>query len=87
VDDDFKRVQVPGTNIYGVKLDDVYENRPAYTAGLLEGDIVIEFGGTPIRTVEELNWRIDRALPRSTVNVVVMRGSQRLEIPVKMGVE
>jgi serine protease Do len=87
VDDDFKRVQVPGTNIYGVKLDDVHQNRPAYTAGLLEGDIIIEFDGIPIRTTEELNWRIDRALPRSTVNVVVMRGGQRLEIPVKMGVE
>ena len=87
VDSSFKRVQVPGTNSYGVQLGEVHENRPAYTAGLLEGDVVIEFGGTPIRTVEELNWRIDRALPRSTVNVVVMRGGQRLEIPVKMGVE
>lgn len=87
VDDDFKRVQVPGMNIYGVQLDDVYENRPADTAGLVEDDIIIEFGGVPIRTREELNWRIDRALPRSTVKVVVMRGSQRLEIPVKMGVE
>lgn len=87
VDDDFRRVPVPGKNIYGVQLDEVHKNRPAYTAGLLEGDIVIEFGGIPIRTVEELNWRIDRALPRSTVTVVVMRGGQRLEIPVKMGEE
>jgi serine protease Do len=87
VDDDFERVQVPGMSIYGVKLEDVYENRPAYTAGLLEGDIVIEFDGTPIRTTEEFNKRIDRALPRSTVKVVVVRGIERLEIPVKMGVE
>lgn len=87
VDDDFERVQVPGMSIYGVRLDEVYENRPAYTAGLLEGDIVIEFDGAPIRTTEELNKRIDRALPRSTVKVVVVRGTERLEIPVKMGVE
>ena len=87
VDDDFDRVQVPGTNIYGVKLDEVYKNRPAYIAGLREGDIVIEFGGTPIRTTEEFNWRIDRALPDSVVKVVVMRGTERLEIPVKMGEE
>ena len=87
VDDDFKRVQVPGMSIYGVKLDEVYENRPAYTAGLLDGDIVIEFDGAPIRTTEEFNKRIDRALPRSTVKVVVVRGTERLEIPVKMGVE
>jgi PDZ domain-containing protein len=87
VNPDFKRVQVPGMSIYGVKLGKVQENHPAYTAGLLEGDIVIEFDGAPIRTGEELNKRIDRALPRSTVKVVVVRGIERLEIPVKMGVE
>lgn len=84
---DLKRVQVPGRSIYGVKLDEVNENRPADTAGLLEGDIVIEFDRAPIRTSEEFGKRIDRALPRSTVNVVVVRGIERLEIPVKMGVE
>jgi hypothetical protein len=87
VDDDFKRVQVPGTNLYGVQLSDVTKNRPAYIAGLRDGDIVIEFGGIPIRTTGELNMRIDRAQPDSTVKVVVMRGSERLEIPVKMGEE
>lgn len=87
VDDDFRRVQVPGTHIYGVRLDDVYKNRPAYIAGLREGDIIIEFGGVPIRTTEEFNWRIDRALPDSVVKVVVVRGTERLEIPVKMGGE
>jgi serine protease Do len=87
VDDDFKRVQVPNTNIYGVQLNDVTKNRPAYIAGLRDGDIVIEFGGTPIRTAGELNMRIDRAQPDSTVKVVVMRGGERLEIPVKMGEE
>ena len=85
VDPDFKRVAVPGLNIHGVKLDDVHKNRPGYLAGLREGDIVIEFGGVPIRTAEEFNLRIDRALPDSIVKVVVMRGSERLEIPVKMG--
>jgi len=87
VDDDFKRVQVPGTNIYGVQLNDVTKNRPAYIAGLRDGDIVTEFGGIPIRTTGELNMRIDRAQPDSMVKVVVMRGSERLEIPVKMGEE
>jgi S1-C subfamily serine protease len=87
VDDDFKRVQVPGTNIYGVQLNDVTKNRPAYIAGLRDGDIVTEFGGIPIRTPGELNMRIDRAQPDSTVKVVVMRGGEHLEIPVKMGEE
>jgi hypothetical protein len=86
VNDDFKRVQVADTNIYGVKVE-VIENSPADTAGLQDGDIIIEFNGTPIRTPGELNQRIDRALPKSTVMAVVMRGSQRLEIPIKMGKE
>ena len=87
IDDDMERVQVPGTKIYGVRVDRVYKNRPAYIAGLLDGDVVIEFDKVPIRTGEELNQRIDRALPGSVVNVVVMRGTERLEIPVKMGEE
>jgi serine protease Do len=87
VDDNFKRAQVPNTNIYGVQLNDVTKNRPAYIAGLRDGDIIVEFGGIPIRTAGELNMRIDRAQPDSTVKVVVMRGGERLEIPVKMGEE
>lgn len=81
----FKRVQVPDTNIYGVELNKVNKNRPGYIAGLRDNDIVIEFGGVPIRTAEEFDARIDRAIPDSTVMVVVMRAGVRLEIPVKMG--
>ncbi len=87
VDDDMERVQVPGTKIYGMRLTEVYKNRPAYIAGLRDGDVVIEFDKIPIRTAQELNQRIDRALPDSVVNVVVMRGAERVEIPVKMGEE
>jgi C-terminal processing protease CtpA/Prc len=87
VDDDMERVQIPGTKINGMRLREVYKNRPAYIAGLRDGDVVVEFDGVPIRTPQELNRRIDRALPDSTVKVVVMRGTERLEIPVKMGEE
>ena len=87
VDDNFQRVQAPGMNIYGVQLRRVYKNQPAYMAGLQDGDIVIEFNGTPIRTTEEFNDRIDRAAPQSTVKVVVMRGTDRKEIMVKMGID
>lgn len=85
VDDDMERVEVPGTKIHGVRLKQVFKNRPAYIAGLRDGDVVIEFDKILIRTPQELNRRIDRALPDSVVNVVVMRGTERVEIPVKMG--
>lgn len=84
-DGDAERVQVPGTNIYGIKLNTILNSRPADLAGIKNGDIVIEFDGVPIRTTDEFLMRVRRALPYSTVKVVVMRGAEKLEIPVKMG--
>jgi S1-C subfamily serine protease len=84
-DDDTEVVPVPGTNYSGVRLDDITENYPADIAGVREGDVVIQFDGTPIRTVQELVMRIRRAVPYSTINLVVMRAGERLEIPVKVG--
>jgi membrane-associated protease RseP (regulator of RpoE activity) len=82
---DTERVQVQGTNLYGVRLDNLSENAPADIAGVKEGDIVIEFDGVPIRTPDEFLSRVRRAIPRSTVKIVVMRDGERLEMPVKMG--
>lgn len=88
-DGDTERVQVPGPKpgqqVYGVKLNSLLQSRPADLAGIKEGDVVIEFDGVPIRTPEEFLMRVRRALPYSTVKVVVMRGEEKLEIPVKMG--
>ena len=80
-----KLVEIPGTKLHGVKLGSVDGSMSAALAGIKDGDVVIEFGGTPIRTVDELTSRIHRAVPYSTIPVVVMRGAERLEIPVKMG--
>lgn len=82
---DSERVPIPGTKMFGVRLDDVNSSMPADMAGIKEGDIVIEFDGVPIRTTDEFLSRVRRALPYSTVKVVVMRGEERIEIPVKMG--
>jgi hypothetical protein len=93
-DGDAERVQVPGTNIYGVRLGRVLRSRPADLAGIQSGDIVTAFDGVPIRTSDEFLMRVRRALPYSTVTLTVMRKSpdadenapfQKLEIPVKMG--
>ncbi len=80
-----ERVAIPNTKIFGVRLDEISQSRPADLAGVKKGDVVIEFDGIPIRTVDEFGMRVRRAIPYSTVLVVVMRGSERLEIPVKMG--
>jgi S1-C subfamily serine protease len=71
--------------MFGVRLDGIQQSRPADLAGVKTGDVVIEFDGIPIRTPEELLSRVRRALPYSTINLVVMRNGERVEIPVKMG--
>lgn len=84
-DGDAERVPIPGTKMFGVRLGEILANRPADIAGVKAGDIVIEFDGVPIRTSDEFLSRVRRALPYSTINLVVMRGDERVEIPVKMG--
>jgi membrane-associated protease RseP (regulator of RpoE activity) len=86
-DDNTERVPIPGTKMFGIRLDEVHTNFPADMAGIKEGDIIIEFDKVPIRTSGELSSRVRRAVPYSTVTVVVMRGAERIEIPVKMGRE
>ncbi len=80
-----ERVAIEGTKLFGIRLDEIYANRPADMAGIKEGDIVIEFDDVPIRTRAELSARVRRAIPYSTVEVTVIRGKERLKIPVKMG--
>jgi len=83
--EDARVVPVPGKNIKGVLLERLSPSGPAALAGLLEGDILIEFDGAPIRTESELVLRVRRAIPYTTVKVVVIRGAEQLEIPVKIG--
>jgi serine protease Do len=80
-----KMVPVAGKNISGVKLGVLSSSGPAALAGIQTGDVVIEFGGVPIRNRGEFLMRVRRAIPYTTVNVLVVRGTQQIQIPVKMG--
>ena len=84
-EDDSERVPIPNTKMFGVRLDNVSASMPADMAGIKEGDIVLEFDGVPIRTPEELLSRIRRAVPYSTIKVLIVRGEERIEVPLKMG--
>lgn len=83
----FDRVEVSGQSIYGVRVNEVRRNRPAYISGLREGDIVTEFDGIPIRTADEFVARVNRAIPDSVVKLVVFRGTEKKEIRVTVGLD
>ena len=75
----------PETKTYGVRLNYVDTNGPADLFGIKVGDIITEFDGVPIRTRDELQYRVYRALPHSSVQVTVLRDGQSMKIPVTMG--
>jgi S1-C subfamily serine protease len=83
------RINVAETKTYGLRIDYVQPNGPADLFGIKDGDIITDFDRVPIRTGRELLSRVRRAKPRSTVEVVVLRGpeanKQTLKIPVTMG--
>ncbi len=79
------RVQVPNSNIFGVELDDVNRNEPADIAGLKDHDIVFKIGDYLIRTPGDLRYPIAEATPGATIPVTVVRGTEQIEIPVKVG--
>ena len=83
--EDVDEVAVSGTKMRGILFEKLNPNGPAALAGIREGDIIIEFEGVPIRTVSELVLRSRRAIPYSTVHVIVMRGTEKLKIAVKVG--
>lgn len=84
-EDDSKPVPVPGEKIRGVRVGGISPSGPAALAGIQNGDIVTEFDGVPIRTVSELVARVRRARPYNTVTVKLFRGTEQMEIPVKIG--
>jgi S1-C subfamily serine protease len=83
--EDTELAYVEGRRIFGVRVNVMSASGPAALAGIQEGDIVIELEGIPIRTRGEFLVRVRRAIPYSTVKVRIVRGSQELEIPVKIG--
>jgi hypothetical protein len=79
------RIDNPETRTFGVRIDWVEQNRPADLFGIKVGDIITDFDKVPIRTREELYSRVRRAVPKSVVEVVVLREGQIVKIPVTMG--
>ena len=84
-DDRVTKIVDPATKTYGVRLDYVERNGPAELFGLQVGDIITSFDGVPIRTGGELLSRVRRAVPKKPVEVIAIRGSEILKIPVTIG--
>ncbi|GKS57739.1 putative periplasmic serine endoprotease DegP-like protein [Nitrospira sp.] len=74
-----------GANYWGVLVDIVYEDSPAYRAGLRCEDMIISVDGADVRTTAAVLAVVGNMLPGDTAHVQVIRNGSLLEIPVKIG--
>jgi serine protease DegQ len=69
----------------GVIITGVLQNGPAAQAGILPGDVIIDVGGKPVRTVTELLSTVAALKPGVQAPVSVLRKDKKNEIMVVPG--
>lgn len=87
-----------GTNVYlgtipdmaggdtpGLRLTGVRSGSPADAGGLKAGDVIVEFGGKPVKDLYEYSDALYSHKPGDVVSVVVLRDGQRLTLQVTLG--
>ncbi len=70
--------------VVGVQLNGVREKSPAANAGLKTGDIIIKFGDTTIKSVQDYALALQNYKPGDVVDVVVRRGNETLTLHAKL---
>jgi hypothetical protein len=73
------------TDVVGMKLMGVRPDSPADKGGLKTGDVIVEFGGLPVKDLYSYTDALYAHKPGDVVKVVVMRGAQRVELTVTLG--
>ena len=70
------------TDRQGVRLSGVIDGGPAERAGLRGGDVIVELSGRQIENIYDYTYAIDALKVGEGVEVVVLRGGDRVEIEV-----
>ena len=65
---------------FGVRLTGVRDDSPAAKAGLREGDVIVSFGGKDTPDLYAYTYALQERKPGDRVEVVVMRGGQRVTV-------
>jgi hypothetical protein len=68
----------------GVRFADVRPNSPAAKAGLLPGDVLIQFGETPVKNLYDFTYALRKSKVGDVVQVKVLRGGQTITAKVTL---
>ena len=69
----------------GVKIADARAGSPAAKAGLIGGDVIVAMGGTRIDNLYDMTYALQDHKPGETIDVVVLRGSERKTLRATLG--
>jgi serine protease Do len=69
----------------GVLISDVMKDSPAEAAGMRPGDVIVEFTGTPIKEVTELQRRVAAVEPGKPTGLTVIRDRRPTRLTVRIG--
>lgn len=72
-------------NANGILVLSTDENSPARHAGLLEGDIIIEFAGEKVEGIDELHRLLSEERVGVHQPITVIRGTRKLELGIMPG--
>lgn len=68
----------------GVYVDAVEEKSGAMEAGLKQGDVIVEVGGTPVKKTTELQEQVSRFHPGDKVDITYLRDNKERTVSVKL---
>jgi len=68
----------------GVRFADVRPNSPAAKAGLLAGDILIQFGEMPVKNLQDFTYALRKSKVGDVVEVKVLRGDKTITAQVTL---
>lgn len=72
-------------DVKGLRLTGVRAGSPADSAGLKAGDIIVEFDGKAVADLQTYSDALYARRPGDEVDVVVLRGAERLRLRVRLG--
>jgi len=73
------------SDVAGMRLMGVRPGSPADQGGLKAGDVIVEFGGVAVKDLYSYTDALYTHKPGDVVKVVVLRGTQRVELMVTVG--
>ena len=68
----------------GLRLTGVRAGSPAEQAGIVAGDVIVEFGGRPVKDLYDFSDALYSHRPGDSVSVVVLRNGDRKQFTVRL---